>query len=144
MCCTHCCDGDCSGIFSGGSSDDGEGALGLCVLALILILFLGLFYAVMAFGKTLSRIITIILLFLINVALVVLSLCSGFDKFCILLASFSSFAALCDLIMFILIICREGFGCPLSNNQHYYPPSPQTQQIQLVQPNTPTPYEKPY
>ena len=75
---------------------------------------------------------------MIHVTLAVLSLYSGFDKLCILLASFSSFAALCDLIMFILISCLEGFKNQVSDNQDYYRPSPQTQRLQEIQTNTPT------
>ena len=138
--CAYSCDDDCNCFWKMNSKGDGKGALGILVLSI----FVGFYFAVLECGKTLSRIITIFLLFLINVALAVLSLCSGFDKFCILFASFSSFAALCDLIMVILIICVEGFGCPASNNQYYYPPSPQTQQLQVIQANTPTPDEKPY
>ena len=74
------------------------------------------------YEKTVSRIISIIALFLMNVTLIVLSLCSGFGKFCILVVAFSSFAALCNLIMFIIIMCLE---C-CTNNRFYNSSGEQT------------------
>ena len=98
ICCYDWCD-DCSCFWPSDnkSVDEDDKPNTLYGLLLLCIIFVGLFYAIKACGKILSKIITLILLFLINVALAVLSLCSQFDKFCILLASFSSFVALCDL-----------------------------------------------
>ena len=122
-CCHGCCDERCNCI---GSSDDNNGdevgTIFLCILLIILFIFVGLFYAVKVCEKTVSRIISIIALFLMNVTLIVLSLCSGFGKFCFLVAAFSSFAALCNLIMFIIIICLE---C-CSNNRYYNSSGKQT------------------
>ena len=138
MCCDNCCDDDCKCFWSEMRKSNGKAVIGAAVLIILFMIFVVLFYAVRACGKKISRILSIIILFLINVALAVLSLYIGFDKFCILLASLSSFAALCDLIMFILISCLEGFKNQASDNQDYYRPSPQTQQLQEIQPNTPT------
>ena len=84
-CCISCddccnCNCDCFTSLTSSSSDDG---LGACCGVVIVGFFVGFFYAVKMCGKTLARLINIIILFLMNVAIVVLSLCSGFDKFCI-------------------------------------------------------------
>ena len=144
ICCHGCCTGDCSCFWKRNREDVDEDGKPNTLLGvfILLIIFVGLFYVVKACGVALSRIFSLIILFLIHVTLAVLSLYSGFDKFCILLASFSSFAALCDLIMFILISCLLCFNCLASDNQN--PHSQQAQKLQLVQPNTSTPYDSPY
>ena len=137
VCCagSHCssCDGglDCSNV-------DGEAGLGICLLILVAFILVGLFYAAKACGKLIARMFSIIALLLMNAILVALSLCSGFDKFCILVAAFSSFAALCNIIMIIIVICFA-CGCNISKKD-YYPPVQQAQQLQVVQPQ----YEKPH
>ena len=128
VCCASCvdccCRGDCriQGNCSSGNNN-GEGAIGLCILLLIVLIFVGLFYLVKACGKEIARIISIIALFLTNGALLVLALDAGTDKFNVLLASFSGFAALCNLILIILGIyynccvdCECCISCCLSSN----------------------------
>ena len=132
ICCVECRERDRNYFCPKDKEKAGE-AIVLCILLLILIIFVGLFYIVRACGKTLSRMISIIILFLANVALAVLSLYLGSDKFNILLASFSAFAALCDLIVVILICCLD-LNRGTSNNQDYYNTVQQTQQLQPVQP----------
>ena len=96
---------NCSG--NGGLNNCGQAGIVIAVLLFFVIIFIALFCAAKACGKHVSRIVAIILLFLTNVALTTLALISGIDKFCILIAGFSSFAAVCDLLGILL----PNFGC---------------------------------
>ena len=133
LCCIEICNRDRKLKTKEEKENNAIALILLFIIIVIFIIFVGLFYIVRACGRTISRIFAIILLFLINVALVVLSLYLGFDKFCILLASFSGFAALCDLIIVILTFCLDR-NCGGSNNQDYDKTIQQTQQLQPIQP----------
>ena len=152
VCCASCvdccCRGDCrfQGNCSSGNNN-GEGAIGLCILLLIVLIFVGLFYLVKACGKEIGRIISIFGLFLSNGALLVLALVIGTDKFNVLLASFSGFAALCNLICIILgfySICAGNCecceSCCLSSNRYNIINEPKNNVpvIQPVQPKIPS------
>ena len=158
ICCSCCLDCKCdlsnlkfSSSNSSSDSNNGLGALGLLVIALVIMIFVGLFFAVNACGKILSRMLCIILLFLMNATLAVLSLFLGLNKFCILLAVFSGFAALSNLILLILVICFI-CDCHITNNDNNKVDNPNNQ-LQMVHQQTPTSqklievqdqYEKPY
>ena len=104
VCCLCCCDCSLSngGGFSlnfGGNNNAGGGLLFIIIFALIIY---GIYKAVQACGKNISRLISAIGLFFANVALVVLGILSGTDKFNILLIAFSSFAVISNLLAMVL------------------------------------------
>ena len=154
VCCVSCvdccCRGDChfrGNLLNSNNNNNGQGALGLCILFLIMLIFVGLYFLVNACGKQIGRIISIIALFLSNGALLVLALVAGTDKFNILLASFSGFAALCNLICIILgfySICAGNCecceSCCLSSNRYNIINEPKNNVpvIQPVQPKIPS------
>ena len=146
-------DCDCSGV----GGDCGEGAIVLLVLFLVLIaiaialaIIAGLVYVIFYFGKHISRIIALVFLFAINAALVALSLSSGFDLNCILIASFSSFAVICNFLGIFLPCCCEILSY---DYRPIYPSNPinqpdakliETQPQIETQKKEETYYEKPY
>ena len=86
-----------------------------------------------------------------NITLVVLSLCSGFNTFCIIMAGFSFLAALCDLIIIISVIRFVCHCHKTDNDNNVFNNS--SEQLQIAQPQTDTSqklievqaqYEKPY
>ena len=162
--CNCNCDSNCNCNFSGSDchcDNLGEGAIGLLVIFLALIaiaiaifILIGLIYFLFYFGKHISRIIAIISLFVINATLVALSLYSGFDLNCILIASFSSFAAFCNFLGIFLpnLSCCEILTYDYAYDPYIPPPNPINQpDKQLIEtPTQETPkkeetyYEKPY
>ena len=95
-CCDDC--GDCGNC--GGSGDDGEGCA--CLIFILLIAFIALFCLIKACGKHISRIISVILLFLIDCSIAVLAILSGNDLYRILIMVISIIAAICNLLGIIL------------------------------------------
>ena len=150
--CRCCCEnGDYNFTAGAGRPNTKNYSIQICLFFLFQAIFIALFYLVKACGKGVGKMVSIISLFLMNVTLVVLSLCSGFNKFCILLAVFSFFAALCDLIIIILVICFV-CDCHKTNNDNNKLNN-SSKQIQMDQPQTNTSqklievqaqYEKPY
>ena len=76
-----------------------------------------MFKAVRGCGKNVSRLISIISLLLVNLTLTVLSLYLGNGKFNILLAVFSIFAAICNLLGIILPNCAS---CERLSYDYFY------------------------
>ena len=128
-CFNHCCDGCCNYDSSRGGNnreDSGSGgAAGLIVLPIVIIIgiIIGLYYAIKSCGKHIARIVAIITLIAINVTLVVLSLCSRYDLNCILIAAFSSVAAICN---FLGILLPNLYCCEILTYDYepIYPSSP--------------------
>ena len=159
-CCINCsccdCNFDSSRLkLSGSSNNMGLGALGLAVVALAALIIIGLIYFLFYFGKHISRIIAIISLFVINATLVILSLYSGFDLNCILIASFSSFAVICDFLGILLpnLSCCEILTYEYASIPHIHTFSSIDEidtKLKETQPQIETPkkeetyYEKPY
>ena len=94
--CDDC--GDCGNC--GESGGDGEGYV--CLIFILLIAFIALFFLIKACGKHISRIISIILLFLIDCSIAVLAIISGNDLYRILIMVISIIAAICNLLGIIL------------------------------------------
>ena len=97
-CCDDC--GDCGNCNCGGSGGDGEGYV--CLIFILLIAFIALFCSIKACGKHISRIISVILLFLIDCSIAVLAIISGNDLYRILIMVISIIAAICNLLGIIL------------------------------------------
>ena len=150
-CDCFCNDGDLDFTSTFGSPDSEGYSSRVCTIFLFFGIFIALFYIVKACGKGVGKMISIISLFLMNVTLVVLSLCSGFNTFCIIVAGFSFLAALCDLIIIISVI-RFVCHCHKTDNDNNVFNNT-SEQLQIAQPQTDTSqklievqaqYEKPY
>ena len=102
-CCDDC--GDCGNCNCGGSGGDGEGYV--CLIFILLIAFIALFCLIKACGKHISRIISVILLFLIDCSIAVLAIISGNDLYRILIMVISIIAALGNILAMIL----PNFSC---------------------------------
>ena len=107
-CCNNCnCNCDCCNncnFGSGGSQDCncGEGAIILLPIVLAIGILVGLYFAITGCGKHIARIVALVLLFAIDIVLISMSLYAGFDLNCILIAGFSSFAAICNFSATVL------------------------------------------
>ena len=159
ICCDYC---DCGGgrgdrncNCSGGGNDCGEAGLVILILVVVIIVFVAIFFAVRECGKHVSRIVAIVFLFLINVALTTLALYSGTDLYCILIAGFSSAAAVSNFLGILL----PNIGCcaklsydyrypllPINQNPQLYLnlPYDQTANQTMVQSSVEPQFEKPF
>ena len=102
-----------------------------------------MFKAVRACGKNVSRLIAIISLLLVNLTLTVLSLYLGSGKYNILLAVFSLFAAICNLLGMILPNCascgRLSYDYLYSEDDKINSESSKPQQLLTAQPQNEMP-----
>ena len=100
-----CC-GECNYNYFGKCSDNDTCELVLLWLRVFLVVPICIFFwtylIVNACGKHISRISCVIALILINIILVVLSLLSGFDTYCILVAICSFISAVCNFLAILL------------------------------------------
>ena len=101
VCCTDC-RGDCNCNCSGGGSNCGEAGIVLLILAIFIIVFIIIFFLVKACGKHGTRIVSIIGLILVDISLVAVSLYSGFDLYCDLIAGISFVGVVCNFLGLIL------------------------------------------
>ena len=116
--CMCCVDGDCSicfGVHSGGNGNN-SGAAALALI--ILILFFLLFKLIKCCGKQASRLVALIFLLLVNITVTALSFYSGTTTYHVLIAVFSIFSAICNLLGMILPNCS---GCE-KLSYDYIPP----------------------
>ena len=110
-CCCACCECcyECSFTFSGifflrGTSDP-RLKINLIFLIIILFVFLVIYAPIKACGKHVTRIVSLIGLFLLNLALAILSFISGSDKFCFLMGVLSLVTAFLNFLGLILPSC---------------------------------------
>ena len=147
-CCVSCCC-DCQfrgGFHIGGGSGQGNAGAGLLMLILFILIIYGIYKAIQACGKNVSRVIAATGLFLVNLALAIMSLLSGTDKFNILIFVFSLFAAISNLLAMILPNFR---CCENLSYDHLYDEDEQIEQINstpqqllAIQPQNEMPFEE--
>ena len=144
-CCVSCC---CDCQFRGGfhlPSGHYDGG-GLLLIIVFIFIIYGIYKAIQACGKNVSRVIASTGLFLVNLALAIMSLLSGTDKFNILIFVFSLFAAISNLLAMIL----PNFRCCENLSYDYlYDEDEQIeeinstpQQLLTIQPQNEMPFEE--
>ena len=128
VCCADC-RGDCNCNCSGGGSNCGEAGIVLLILAIFIIVFIIIFFLVKACGKHGTRIVSIIGLILVDISLVAVSLYSGFDLYCDLIAGISFVGVVCN---FLGLILPNLDRCAILSYDYKYPLAP-INQTNIVQ-----------
>ena len=151
ICCDKCCCDcidciDCLGStlctdrkenHSNGGGEGGDGELVLLIF--IILAFVGIYYALKACGKNISRIVFVIILLLLELAMAVLSMILGNDTYLTLIFVFSLIAAICNFLGILLPILP---GCKYLTYEYTYPPN--TQENLLPKENPVTSVTQPY
>ena len=133
-CCCACCPCcyECSFTFSGifflRGTEDPRMKITMAFVVAFLLIFLIMYIPIKACGKHATRIVSLVGLFLVNVALTVMGFISGKDKFCILLAVFSLVTAFLNFLGIILPNCE---CCERLSYEHLY----DTEQMTKVESN---------
>ena len=139
--CMCCVDGDCRFGF-GGARGGNRSPFAALALGIVVLFFL-MFKAVKACGKHISRLVAIIALLLVNITLTVLSFYSGTGTYYILIAVFSIFAAICNLLGMILPNCASceilSYEYPYSINDKINSEISTSQQLLTIQPQNEMP-----
>ena len=99
-CCIACCDCHLSG--AGLGSIKGQAAAGIVYLIIFAFIIYGIYKAIQACGKNISRLIAAIGLFILNGIMAIMSIISGTGKFHIIVFVLSSFAAISNLLAMVL------------------------------------------
>ena len=112
-----CC-GDCNCSECSGNSCDCE--IGLLILVIFILVFVAIYYAVRACGKHISRIFSVFVLMILDLAMAVMSIMTSSDKYYILIAVFSIIAAICN---FLGLLLPNLASCKYLSFSVYIPPN---------------------
>ena len=133
LCCDDCCRHttctcDCH---SSGGNDNGCGIL---ILLLFIIVFVAIFFAIRACGKHISRVVSVIMLILLELGMAGLAMYTGGDQTLTMIFVFNLIAAICNLIAIIL---PNVSGCNVLSYEYIPPVSGPTNPIVVTNPVTP-------
>jgi hypothetical protein len=96
-----CCN-DCGRHGNTNCDCKGDGAAGLLILLIIIIAIVAIYFAVKACGKHISRVISVVMLILLELAMAGMSFYTGSDTYLVLLSVFCIIAAICNFLGLLL------------------------------------------
>ena len=97
VCCNDCC--------RHGNTNcncNGEGGAGLLLILIIIIAIVVIYFAVKACGKHISRVISVVMLILLELVMAGMSFYTGSDTYLVLLSVFCIIAAICNFLGLLL------------------------------------------
>ena len=132
ICCDKC---DCSG---GGNNCEvnGDGALGLLIFIVCIIIFVAIYYVIRGCGKHISKLFSVFVLMIAELAMAIMSfiISSDISGMCyILIAVFSLIAAICN---FLGLLLPNLDSCEYLSFSDYIPPKNENNNTQIN--NTPS------
>ena len=96
-----CCN-DCGGRGNVNCDCKGDGAFAVLILFIIIIAIVAIYFAVKACGKHISRVISVVMLILLELAMAGMSFYTGSDTYLVLLSVFCIIAAICNFLGLLL------------------------------------------
>ena len=96
-----CCN-DCGRSGNVNCDCKGDGAAGLLILLIIIIAIVVIYFAVKACGKHISRVISVVMLILLELVMAGMSFYTGSDTYLVLLSVFCIIAAICNFLGLLL------------------------------------------